>query len=53
MSILTTLTKMELAKILESVLAREPERDQGFRQEIRRLTKRSLYIIGTVEICLP
>ncbi len=40
-------------ELLEFLLPREPDRDPGFRQEIRRLARRSLYIIAVVEIGLP
>ena len=40
-------------ELLEFLLPREPDRDPGFRQEIRRLARRSLYIVGAVEIGLP
>lgn len=40
-------------ELLEFLLPREPDRDPGFGQEIRRLARRSLYIVGAVQIGLP
>ena len=44
---------MMLSDVSEFLLPRAPERDEGFRQEITRLAKRSLYILGAVEIGFP
>ena len=48
-----TLQPIILGEFLEFLLPREPDRDPGFRQEIRRLARRSLYIVGAVDIGLP
>ena len=48
-----TLHPIMLGELLEFLLPREPDRDPSFRQEIRRLARRSLYIIGAVELGLP
>ena len=41
-----------LGENLEFLLPRKPDREPGFRQEIRKLSKCSLYTVGAVEIGL-